>query len=133
MDRQTQIPNLIKICSAASTAGHGKYNKPIFCNYFDQSPKISVKNIYQNHGKKIIWNREYRRVEKLSVGKINGNSHAITCHEGTEEEQKYSSALSLTLALDGVGCLTPRSYRFNPGNDTVPTVQEGGWALLVDT
>ena len=32
----------------------------------------------------------------------NNKSHTITCHGETEGEQKCSSTLSLTLALDGV-------------------------------
>ena len=32
-----------------------------------------------------------------------GKVHLITCHEGTNREQKYSSTLSLTLALNRVG------------------------------
>jgi hypothetical protein len=30
-------------------------------------------------------------------------ANTITCHEGTEGEQRYTSTLSLTSALDGVG------------------------------
>ena len=32
-----------------------------------------------------------------------GKVHPITCHEGPEGEQRYSSTLSLTSALDGGG------------------------------
>ena len=41
--------------------------------------------------------------------------HPITCHEGTEGEQKYSPSLHLTSALDGSRWLTPRLSRFIPG------------------
>jgi hypothetical protein len=37
------------------------------------------------------------------TGKGKGQVHSITGHEGPEEEQRYSSTLSLTSALDGVG------------------------------
>jgi hypothetical protein len=40
----------------------------------------------------------------------------------------YSSTLSLTLALGGGGCSTPRPGRFIPGKDPEPFVQEAGWA-----
>ena len=40
----------------------------------------------------------------------------------------YSSTLSLTSALDGGGWPTPRPGRFTPGKDSVPTVEEAGWA-----
>jgi len=36
-------------------------------------------------------------------GKVKGKAHPITGHEGPEVEYKYSSTLSLTSALDGVG------------------------------
>jgi len=40
---------------------------------------------------------------------------------------KYSTFLSLTLALDGDGWSAPRSDRFTYGNDPVPVIQEAGW------
>ena len=46
----------------------------------------------------------------------------------TRGEQRYSSTLSLTSALDGGGLLTSRPERFIPGNNLVPFVQEVGWA-----
>jgi hypothetical protein len=39
-----------------------------------------------------------------------------------------NSTLSLTSALDGGGWSTPRTGRFTPGKDQVPTAQEAGWA-----
>jgi len=48
-------------------------------------------------------------------------------HEGPEGEQRYSSNLSLTPALDGGGWLTPRPGRFTPGKDPVPAVHEPVW------
>jgi hypothetical protein len=44
--------------------------------------------------------------------------HPRRGHEGPEEEQKYSSTLSLTSALDGGGWLTPRPGRFTPEKET---------------
>ena len=49
-----------------------------------------------------------------------------TGHEGPEGEQRYSSTLSLTSALDGCGWSTPRLGRFTPRKDPVPTVRVGG-------
>jgi hypothetical protein len=46
----------------------------------------------------------------------------ITCHEGTDWSQGHSSHLSLTLALDGGGWLTPRPGHFTRGSDTVTTL-----------
>ena len=40
----------------------------------------------------------------------------------------YSSTLSLTSALDRGGWSTPHTGRFTPGKDSVPIVQEAGWA-----
>jgi len=45
-----------------------------------------------------------------------------TGHEGTEEEYRYSSTLSLTSALMGGGWPTQRPGRFTPGKDPVPIV-----------
>jgi hypothetical protein len=59
-----------------------------------------------------------------------GTVHPRTGHEGSEGEQKYSSTVSLTSALDGGGWWTPRPGRFTPGNDPVPIVQEAGWATV---
>jgi hypothetical protein len=40
----------------------------------------------------------------------------------------YSATHSITSALDRDEWSMPRSGRFNPGKDPVPTVQEAGWA-----
>ena len=53
---------------------------------------------------------------KVSEGE--GKDRSRTGHEGTEGELRYSSTLSLTLALDGSGWLTPRPGRFTPGKET---------------
>jgi hypothetical protein len=57
-----------------------------------------------------------------------GNVHHRTGHKGPEGEQRYTSTLSLTLALDGCGWSIPRPIRFTPRKDLVPIVQEAGWA-----
>ena len=61
-------------------------------------------------------------------GKGKGKVHPRTGHEGPNGEQRYSSTLSFTSALDGNGWSTPRPGRFTPGKDPVPVVQEAGWA-----
>jgi hypothetical protein len=45
--------------------------------------------------------------------------HPITCHEGTEEKWRYSSTLSLTLALVEGGWLMLSPSSFAPRNDPV--------------
>lgn len=54
--------------------------------------------------------------------KHKGKVHPITCHEDTDGEQSYSSALSITSALDGVGWLMPHLCYFTPGNGPVAIV-----------
>ena len=53
---------------------------------------------------------------------VKGKGHPITGDEGPEGEYRYSSTLSLTLALDGIGWSTPRPGRFTSGKDSLPTV-----------
>jgi hypothetical protein len=57
-----------------------------------------------------------------------GTVHPRTVHEGPEGEQRYSSILSITSALDGGGWSTPHPGRYTPGKDPVPIVYEAGWA-----
>jgi hypothetical protein len=56
------------------------------------------------------------------VDKGKGKVHRTTDHKGPELDYRYSSTLSLTLALDGGGWSTPRPGRFTPGKDPVPIV-----------
>ena len=60
--------------------------------------------------------------------KAKGKGHHRTGHEGPEVQQRYSSTLSLTSAVDGGGWSTPRPGSFTPGKDPLPIVQEAGWA-----
>jgi len=48
-------------------------------------------------------------------GKGKGKFHLVTGHEGLQE-QKYSSTLSLTYALNRSGWLAPRPGRLTPAN-----------------
>jgi hypothetical protein len=52
-------------------------------------------------------------------GKGKGTVHLRRAHEGPEDEERYSSNLSLTSALDAGGWSTLRPNRFNPGKDQV--------------
>jgi len=61
-----------------------------------------------------------RRLHLQGKGKGKGKGHPRTDHEGPEEK-RYSSTLSLTSALDGIGWSTPRPS-FTPGKDPVPIV-----------
>jgi hypothetical protein len=61
-------------------------------------------------------------------GCVKGHVHPRTGHEGPEGEQRYSSTLSLTSALDGVGGQRHALAALAPGKRTVPIVQEAGWA-----
>ena len=63
-----------------------------------------------------------------SLGKGKGKVSRKTSHEGPEWEERYTSTLSLTSALDERVWSTPRLGRFTPGKDPVPIVQEAGWA-----
>jgi hypothetical protein len=53
--------------------------------------------------------------------------HAITCHERTEGEHRYSCTLSLTSALEG-GWSRPRAGSFIPRTEPVLFVEGAGWA-----
>ena len=57
-----------------------------------------------------------------------GKVHTTTGHKGPEGELRYSSTLSLTLSLDGIGWSMLCPGRFTPGKEPVPIVQEAGWA-----
>jgi len=61
-------------------------------------------------------------VASIGKGKGKGKGHLVTGHEGPEGEQRYSSTLSLTSALDEGGWSTPRPGRFTPGKHPVPIV-----------
>jgi hypothetical protein len=69
--------------------------------------------------------KEITDICRLVKGK--GKVHPITGHEGPEVGYRYSSTLSLTLALDWGGWSMPRPSCFSPEKDTVSIVQEAGW------
>ena len=63
-----------------------------------------------------------------SKSKGKGKLYPKTGHAGPEREEMYSYTLPATSALDGGGWSTPRPCRFTPGKDSVPIIQEAGWA-----
>ena len=67
-------------------------------------------------------------IEYTSENLSKGKGLPTTGHEGQEGEQRYSSTLTLTSAIDGGGWSTPSPGRFTPGNDPVLIVQEAEWA-----
>ena len=89
-----------------------------------------------------IWYRSghkcfFRRVSPVLSSVINrpsinfivqhkGEFHRITYHEKPEVEYRYSSTLSLTSALDGVGWTKPRPCLFTP-LERPDTHCIGGW------
>ena len=62
----------------------------------------------------------------MQEGKGQGKFHPRTGHEGPEGEYRYSSTLSLTSALDGVGGQRHAPAAL-PREDQVTIVQEAGW------
>jgi len=62
------------------------------------------------------------KYKRIIVYKSKGKARPRAGHKGPEGEWRYSSTLSLTLALDGGGWSTPRPGRFTPGKDPVPVV-----------
>jgi hypothetical protein len=53
-----------------------------------------------------------------------GEVHPITGHEDPEGEERYSSTLSLALALDGVVVNSTPQPLYPRGRDPVPILQE---------
>ena len=79
--------------------------------YFRRNPSIS-KSTNQGGAK---LSRDRKVLKKIKF-------HPITDHEGPEGEWSYSSTLSLTPALDGVGGQRHAPGRFTPGKGSVPFV-----------
>jgi hypothetical protein len=61
-----------------------------------------------------LFNSRYGVISQ-GKGKGKGKVRPRTGHVSPEGENRYSSTLSLTSALDGSGWLTPRPGRFTPG------------------
>jgi hypothetical protein len=67
---------------------------------------------------------EGRSIKGKGKGKY--KVHPGIGHEVPEEEERYSSTLSLTSALDGSGWSVLRPSCFIPGNARVPIVKQSG-------
>jgi hypothetical protein len=67
-------------------------------------------------------------MSKLKKGTGKGKVRPITGHEGSEERQRYSSTLSLTSELEGVGGqrYAPAAQPHRPG-ERPGTHCTGGW------
>ena len=74
----------------------------------------------------ILKNVCYILLYNKSLIKVKGKIHPRTGHEGPEGDLRYSSTLSLTLALYGVGWSTPRPGRFTPGKTRYPLYRRLG-------
>jgi len=59
-------------------------------------------------------------IPELHTGKGKGKVHPRTGHESPEGEKRYSSTVSLNLALDGRGWSTKCPGHFTTGKDPVP-------------
>jgi hypothetical protein len=69
-----------------------------------------------------------RQIFEKYSGKGQGQGHPITGHESPEREQRYSSIISLTWAIDGVGGQRHAPAALPPGKDPVPIAEEAVWA-----
>jgi len=65
-------------------------------------------------------------VSLLETCKGKGKVHPITGHEGPEGEQRYSSTLSLTSALDGMGGQRHTPAALPPGKTRHPLYKRLG-------
>jgi hypothetical protein len=63
---------------------------------------------------RITLTRHRHMVLVFSLHPHKGKLHPVTCHEGPEGEQRYSSTLSLASVPDDGARLTPRPGRVNP-------------------
>jgi len=64
--------------------------------------------------------KTFKRCKGKGKGKGKGKVHPRTDHKGTNGE--YSSTLSLTSLLDGVGCQRHATAVLHSGKDPVPIV-----------
>jgi hypothetical protein len=82
--------------------------------------KYSIRNSQRTHcastGKKINLFKLYGNI--ITVHFENHEVKVRKGHEGPEGEQRYSSTLSLTSALDGAGWSKPRPSRFTPRKES---------------
>jgi len=92
---------------------------PVWLNVLKYSSTVTSKRIKE---KQCRQSGTFTAVTSKWSLLANGKSLPITRHEGTEGQQRHSSALSLTSALDGNGSSSPRPGRFTAGKDPVHIV-----------
>ena len=86
---------------------------------FQFPSKTAVKK-WHEHGKCLHF------MTSFSKGKGKGKGHPRTCHEDPEGEYRYSSTLSLTSALDGVGGQRHAPAALPPGKTRYPLYRRLG-------
>jgi hypothetical protein len=59
------------------------------------------------------------------------NVYPVTCHESTDGEKRYSFALSLTLALDAGGWLTPLHLHLRDPVSIQQEAESSSWPVLM--
>jgi hypothetical protein len=75
----------------------------------------------------LLGDRIYESMRSCCVlATISLEVHSVTCEEGTEGKQRYTSIISLTSAIDGVGGQRHGPAAFSPGKRSV-THCVGGW------
>jgi hypothetical protein len=62
----------------------------------------------------------------MLTNKVKGTVHPETGHEGPEGEEKYSSTLSLTSVLDGMGSQRQAPANLTPGKTRYPLYRRQG-------
>ena len=65
-----------------------------------------------------LYNKHTPAAAVCSVTEQEPKVHPITCHKGSEKEERYISTLSLTSTLDGGGWSTQRPDRLTPKKET---------------
>jgi hypothetical protein len=102
--------------------------------HWDVRPCSPVQKYQSSGGKWQRWRQQHPlQCRSLSTGtnafhlsRKKVKVHPRTSHKGPEGEERYSSNLSLTLALDGGRWSAPRPGRFNP-RKRPGTHCTGGW------
>jgi hypothetical protein len=92
----------------------------IVCGCLSVPPRSCTKAVVEEGGRKdfpLLSEVPYH--DNVLIMGYKGKGHPITGHVGPVGEQRYSSTLPLTSALDGGRWSTPLSSRFTPGKDSL--------------
>jgi len=87
------------------------------CGQLRETSEVESSNWNVSTSHFIVWPRIFV-ISPLCCFDLWENVHPGTGHEGPEGEYRYSSTLSMTLALDRGGCSTARPCRFTLRNET---------------